>query len=220
MLIIFDCDGVLVDSEKLGAEVFSLVLEDFGITMTAQQCFDEFKGRSLKDCFNIIENEFSTPLPSHFKSVLDEKTEFYFNQDLQPITGVSKVIELLNQNNVKKCVASNGGKQKIKNSLNTTQLLSHFDYRFSVEDVERGKPAPDLFLYAAEQMDEKIENCWVIEDSEAGVKAATSANMNVIYFQHEGTNEKNIYASNTNVFLAYSMEEVFTKVESLLPKTT
>ena len=181
-LIIFDCDGVLVDSEQLGAQVFSKVLNMFQIDLDVHACYQLFKGCSLKDCFALLENKFQTRLPDEFKSVLDTETQKAFAEDLRPIAGIEPVIQYLKSTSVKLCVASNGGMEKIHHSLKTTGLADYFDENiFSAEQVENGKPAPDLFLFAANKMQVQADRCCVIEDSYAGLSAACAAKMDVVF---------------------------------------
>ena len=184
LLIIFDCDGVLVDSENLAAEVFSSVLKSEGILMTAQQCFDAFKGMTLPGCYKKIENDFSCKLSSSFDVYLREETERVFSSSLKAVEGVPLVLGFLLEHGVSFCVASNGGIKKIKNSLEVTGLKKYFseDKIFSAENVSKGKPSPDLFLYSASKQQINPKDCWVVEDSALGVQAATSAGMFCVGF--------------------------------------
>ncbi len=186
MLIIFDCDGVLVDSEQLASEVFSECLGCVGIDMSAAACFQQFQGQSLVNCYRWIEDNFSTPLPTDFNAFLELKTLERFSDELKPVAGVEKVLRYLSENEIDFCVASNGGHEKIKSALRTTGLLKYFNRRFSVDDVVHGKPAPDVFLYAAKTMQKKFEDTWVVEDSEAGWLAANSAGMRVAVYAPHG----------------------------------
>ena len=230
MLFIFDCDGVLVDSEMLGAEVFSYVLNTFGFSLSPKACFSLFKGRTLCDCFDILESKFRRSLPKEFKASLDNETQEVFSKKLRPVAQIEGVLRFLKDQKTPICVASNGGKEKIYNSLKTAGLFTFFDGRlYSAEMVKRGKPAPDLFLYAAEQMNAKLENCWVIEDSFAGVKAALAANMNVILFGFSGNDAEIEESSSVNqmrlllrknpqVVVCETTRELLERVENLVLK--
>jgi len=182
MLIIFDCDGVLVDSETLAARVFSEQLRALGIDMTPAQCFTQFHGHTLPYCYSWIEREHRQQLPSDFDQQLMVATSAAFDADLKPVEGVLELIKTLRRCNISYCVASNGRHSKINRSLALTGLDEWFGVarRFSVEDVERGKPAPDLFLYAAEAIGVPTQFCTVIEDSASGVAAAKAAGMKVL----------------------------------------
>ncbi len=186
MLIIFDCDGVLVDSEQLASEVFSECLGCVGIDMSAAACFQQFQGQSLVNCFLWIEDEFSAVLPSDFSAFLDVKTQERFSGELKSVWGVEKVLRYLAEKEIDFCVASNGGHEKIESALRTTGLLKYFNQRFSVDDVARGKPAPDVFLHAANIMQKNIKDVLVIEDSEAGWLAALAAGMKVAVYAPHG----------------------------------
>ncbi len=203
MLIIFDCDGVLVDSERLASEVFSECLSSVGIEMPAAACFQQFQGQSLANCFLWIEDEFSMALPGGFNAYLDNKTQERFYGELKPVLGVEKVLRFLSEKQMEFCVASNGGHEKIESALRTTGLLKYFERRFSVDDVVHGKPAPDIFLHAAKSMQKNTENVLVIEDSEAGWSAAKSAGMRVLVYAADGEPK-------------FSCEQHFSSMNSLL----
>lgn len=183
MLVIFDCDGVLVDSEKLAAEVFSSCLAEENILLDSQQCFDVFRGHTLSYCFSWLRENQKQPLSGNFAEKLAQSTRSNFEKNLRPVPGVLQLVELLKMKKVPYCVASNGERDKIEHSLKVTGLLPLFvDKKFSREDVARGKPAPDLFLYAAKAMGVSPVKTTVIEDSSAGVTAALAAGMNVIFY--------------------------------------
>lgn len=187
MLVIFDCDGVLVDSEDLAAEVFSDVLVKSGMSMSKQRCLDVFQGRTLAFCFSWLEQEFGQPLPDNFKTILDSATENVFAKRLSAVAGVENILQYLQKKSIAFCVASNGGHKKIANSLRVTALDEYFKRNcFSFEDVSKGKPAPDLFLHAANKMGFAFDSSVVIEDSMAGVQAALAAGMQVFAYDPEG----------------------------------
>lgn len=192
-MIIFDCDGVLVDSEPLAAAVFSELLAAVGITLSAQQCYEKFHGHSLRYCFDWLEQTAEKPLPDDFGERLACATRDAFNQHLKPVSGVEQILQMLVDHNVSYCVASNGGHKKIASSLATTGLDKFFNQErgncFSIEDVHQGKPAPDLFLHAAEVMGVPARFTTVIEDSPSGMSAALAAGMNLFVYD-----ENNAYA--------------------------
>lgn len=209
MLIIFDCDGVLVDSEILASEVFSFSLSKVGLHLSAEECFCAFQGLALSACFKWLEKHFNRSLPKDFSRMLDEDTEAAFSRQLCAVSGVDKVLEYLTESNIDFCVASNGSHNKIINSLIVTGLISFFDYRFSVDDVGVGKPSPKLFLHAAKEMNMLPSDVWVIEDSEAGWNAAVAANMKVFLFAPHGDPEftkDNVVKSMSEFLLALKVE--------------
>lgn len=184
MLVIFDCDGVLVDSERLGAQVFSALLAGEGISMTVDACFNVFRGMTLSACFEWIEQRWSCTLSDDFLTNLNTATQLLFRQELKPIKGVESVLKHLRQRTIPVCVASNGGREKIANSLASTGLNRYFSSEscFSAQQVNHGKPDPALFLYAAETLGVAPRFCTVIEDSLAGCEAAKAAGMKLIFF--------------------------------------
>jgi len=184
MLIIFDCDGVLVDSEGLAAEVFSEVLAEQGISFSPEDCYRQFHGHTLDACFAWLDRHFSLTTSEAFADRLAGATRERFRSDLRPVDGVLEVLELLLTKNIPFCVASNGEHKKINHSLSVTGLERYFptQRRFSRDDVARGKPAPDLFILAAESVGVAPVFCTVIEDSESGFQAAQSAGMQLIKF--------------------------------------
>ncbi len=187
MLIIFDCDGVLVDSESLAAQVFSESLAQWDIPMSADDCHRNFRGHSLAYCIDWLETRYGRKLSSEFIPALERATNTAFSRQLQPVPGVRAVLELLDNAHVPYCVASNGSHAKIRNSLEVTGLLPLFDNRrFSAEDVARGKPAPDLYLHAAEAMGVPSAFTTVVEDSLAGLEAALEAAMRPLMYIPEG----------------------------------
>lgn len=182
MLTIFDCDGVLVDSEELAAEVFAEQLGREEIVITAAECHEKFKGLTLPACVVAIEQGYGRRLPHAFLDELRAATAARFAQSLKPIEGVAQVLAWLDAEGVTKCVASNGGSEKIAHSLSVTGLSAHFVHRFSADAVAHGKPAPDLFFMAADALGFAPHRCVVIEDSAAGVAAARAAGMHVLLY--------------------------------------
>lgn len=182
MLVIFDCDGVLVDSEELAAQIFSETLLEVGCEISASQCFALFKGLTLQACFDKIHQQLGFQLPDHFKQLLNTRTQEGFSKNLKAVSGVENLLKFLQQHNVSYCVASNGSKQKVNHSLSITGLEPYFSQRFSADDVSQGKPSPELFLHAAEVIGVPPEFCYVIEDSPTGFAAAESAGMTLLRY--------------------------------------
>ena len=179
MLLIFDCDGVLVDSEPLSCRIDAEILTECGVPYTAEEVARDFTGVSVKDQITRIESERGIRLPDDFTERLNRTLFQRFETDLKPIDGVRDAILSLP---FPRCVASSSIPERIALSLRVTGLLDLFDNIFSSTQVARGKPAPDLFLHAASRMNTLPEECLVIEDSIAGVQAARAAGMRVIGF--------------------------------------
>jgi len=179
MLLIFDCDGVLVDSEPLACQVDAEVLTALGLPYTADDIVRQFVGKSMKDMIARIEADHGRTLPADFAERINRTLFARFETELRPIAGVREAILSLPH---PRCVASSSVPERIALSLRVTGLADLFDAVFSATQVDRGKPAPDLFLFAAQQMGIRPEDCLVIEDSPAGVQAAIAAGMRVIGF--------------------------------------
>ncbi|MGO4387231.1 HAD family hydrolase [Microvirga sp. 2YAF29] len=183
MLLIFDCDGVLVDSEPLACQVDVDVLGDLGLHYTADEIARQFVGKSMKDMIARIEVDHGRALPSDFAERINRALFARFETDLKPIAGVREAILSLPH---PRCVASSSVPERIALSLRVTGLADLFGNIFSATQVARGKPAPDLFLFASERMGAHPDDCLVIEDSPAGVQAAVAAGMRVIGFTGGG----------------------------------
>ncbi|MDJ0707049.1 MAG: HAD family hydrolase [Leptolyngbyaceae cyanobacterium MO_188.B28] len=177
-LIIFDCDGVLVDSETISNRILMEMLNDLGWRIGFEETVDRFTGLSTAMCLEIIEGRLGGPIPSDFEQVMDEREAEAFKRDLQPVPGIKEVLDGLT---LPKCVASSGTHEKMTVSLGVTGLYKFFEDRiFSATEVERAKPYPDLFLYAAERMGVAPSRCVVIEDSVPGVQGGIAAGMIVM----------------------------------------
>jgi HAD superfamily hydrolase (TIGR01509 family) len=176
-LIIFDCDGVLVDSERLTNAVFAEMLVEMGLSITLSDMFDKFVGHSMSKCLQIIEEMLGKPAPEDFADRYRARTRQVLESQLKPVTGVEGAIQKIT---IPYCVASSGDYEKMRTTLGITGLLPYFDGRlFSVTEVGRGKPYPDVFLYAAQKMEVEPSCCLVIEDTPIGVAAGVAAGMNV-----------------------------------------
>jgi HAD superfamily hydrolase (TIGR01509 family) len=183
-LVIFDCDGVLVDSEVISCRAYSQMLTRHGYPITADQVLDRFLGVSDREARLIIEGEFGRKLPDDFEAQVKQATLQFYAGDLRAISHVGDAIAAIDQ---PKCVASSGTPEKIHHGLTCTGLYDRLaPHIFSASQVERGKPAPDLFLFAAEQMQAAPERCLVIEDSVPGISGARAAGMTVLGF-HGGS---------------------------------
>ncbi len=180
MLLIFDCDGVLVDSEPIARCVLAELLGEIGFPLPEISSAESHTGLSLPTVMAMIEHSAGRPLPSDFAVQLRARSQAAFDSKLQAMAGAA---ETLAQLTGPLCVASSGSPQKIRRNLELTGLLGYFDpHLFSSEMVDRGKPAPDLFLFAAQSMGVVPTDCLVIEDSVAGVRAGCAAGMRVLGF--------------------------------------
>ncbi|MGB5420466.1 HAD family hydrolase [Algibacter sp.] len=194
--IIFDCDGVLVDSETIGGGVLVDMANSLGANLKFENTNKLFKGKSLEDCMGIISKEVSKPLPSSFELEYREKSFKAFKEGIQPINGIAEVLKKLK---VPFCVASSGPESKIRLNLELTGLLPFFDSNiFSCYTIQKWKPEPDVFLWASETMGFKPNECLVIEDSISGVRAANAGGFDVFgYAEHDYNNELRFEATKT-----------------------
>lgn len=181
MLVIFDCDGVLVDSEILASEVMSRYLTGLGFEYSVADCANSrYMGLPLATMKSMLESEDGITLPDDFIDQIHAADLAFFQDRLKPIDGIGAALARIS---LAKCVASSGEPEKIVNSLTLTGLLDHFGpHLFSGYQVANGKPAPDLFLHAAAEMGFGAAQCVVIEDSQAGVTAGVAAGMRVLGF--------------------------------------
>ena len=183
-LVIFDCDGVLVDSEVISCRAHAETLTRHGYTITSDQVLQRFLGRSMRQATLEIEAELGRSLPEDFHTQVYAEIFRSFAESLEATPYINEVLAAITR---PVCVASSGPPEKISASLNRVGLYDRFaPHIFSAVQVRKGKPAPDLFLFAAEQMRTSPKRCLVIEDSVAGVTGARAAGMTVLGF-HGGS---------------------------------
>jgi HAD superfamily hydrolase (TIGR01509 family) len=183
-LVIFDCDGVLVDSEVISCRAHAETLARHGYPITAEQVLERFLGVSDREARLIIESEISRKLPDDFESQVKQATLRFYAGDLQAISHVGEAVAAID---LPKCVASSGTPEKIHHGLTCAGLYDLLAPNiFSATQVRNGKPAPDLFLFAAAQMGISPERCLVVEDSIPGITGALAAGMTVLGF-HGGS---------------------------------
>jgi len=178
-LLIFDCDGVLVDSEPLANAILAETLTALGRPMTAAESMRTQIGRSLADILRETSAIVGRPIPDTVGATMNERLFVRFRQELRAIEGVEEALARLPQ---PRCLASSSRPERIDLALDVTGLAALFEHRFSAVQVARGKPAPDLFLLAAREMGFAPGDALVIEDSVAGVAAARAAGMPAIGF--------------------------------------
>ncbi|MGB9999394.1 HAD family hydrolase [Streptomyces pseudogriseolus] len=183
-LVIFDNDGVLVDSEPLSNRHLAAYLTELGHPTTYEDSIRDYMGSAMHRVHDLIEERTGQRLPADFDDVFHARVFAAFERELKPVTGVADVLEKLAADGVPYCVASSGSHERIRVGHRAAGLNRFFDDGriFSSQDVGRGKPAPDLFLYAAERMGTTPERCVVVEDSPLGVQAAVAAGMDVYGF--------------------------------------
>jgi HAD superfamily hydrolase (TIGR01509 family) len=179
-LVIFDCDGVLVDSEDLQTRVVIDVLKDYGVDHARIDDLLRVRGGKLANVISTIEAEIGRRLPDSIVHEIRARTLTVFEKELLPVDGIAEVLQRLS---VPYCVASNGPIDKMRCSLRSCGLLDFFEDRmFSAYEVGSWKPAPDLFFHAARSLGAQPERTTVIEDSPLGIQAAAAAGMRVLGF--------------------------------------
>ncbi|MGW2208624.1 HAD family hydrolase [Streptomyces sp. NPDC001781] len=183
-LILFDNDGVLVDSEPISNRHLAAYLTELGHPTTYDESIRDFMGSAMHRVHDIVWERTGEKLPAEFDDVFHARVFAAFEEELRPVAGVEGVLERLAGGGVPYCVASSGSHERIRVGHRVTGLDRWFgdDRIFSSQDVGRGKPAPDLFLYAAERMGVAPGRCLVVEDSPLGVQAARAAGMDVYGF--------------------------------------
>jgi HAD superfamily hydrolase (TIGR01509 family) len=177
-LVIFDCDGVLVDSEPLSNRILAERLTAIGLPTTTEDSIRDYMGRSWKSDQEVIERRLGRPLPYGWVDAYHAEVFAAFERELEPVPGIAAALDAID---LPTCVASSSAHPRIRTALRATGLLERFDGRiFSSTDVEHGKPAPDLFLHAAAAMGAEPGRCVVVEDAPAGVQAGLAAGMTVL----------------------------------------
>ncbi len=188
MLIIFDCDGVLVDSERISNAVLAEALASLGLAISAEEAHGRYRGMFLSEIRADAERRLGAPLPPDFVETFERDREEAFTAQLQPVPGAAAAVAEVKAMGFDVCVASQGKLAKTEHTLGLTGLRHLFaaDAVFSAHSVARGKPAPDLFLHAAAAMGAEPDQCVVVEDTMIGVKAASAAGMRAIAYAPDG----------------------------------
>ncbi|MFJ3337543.1 HAD family hydrolase [Streptomyces sp. NPDC086766] len=183
-LVIFDNDGVLVDSEPISNRLLAAQLTELGHPTSYEDSIRDYMGSAMHRIHDLVLERTGKALPADFDDVFHARVFAAFQRELKPVAGVTGVLEKLTADGTPYCVASSGSHERIRVGHRTTGLDRWFDETriFSSQDVGRGKPAPDLFLYAAERMGVPPGRCVVVEDSPLGVQAAVAAGMDVYGF--------------------------------------
>jgi HAD superfamily hydrolase (TIGR01509 family) len=192
-LVLFDCDGVLVDSERLVVDIDVAAVTAAGWPVTREQVVETFVGRSDADVVALIEAQLGHALPADWDAHWDAEYRRVLDEQLEPVPGVRAAVEEVVARGRRTCVASSGSHDKMRRTLGRTGLWQLFEGRiFSATEVAHGKPAPDLFLHAAARMRVDPGRCVVVEDSRYGVAAARSAGMRVVGFAGGITPEQHL----------------------------
>jgi HAD superfamily hydrolase (TIGR01509 family) len=208
-LIIFDCDGVLIDSEVLSHKVLVDILAEYGVHITLKEALEKYCGASSAATTKDIVARFKIELPTEYKEKAFARRTELFEKHLKVMPGI---FEFLTELSAKKCVASSSSLKRLRQTLGLVGLWDLFAPNvFSTELVKNGKPAPDLFLYAARQMNTPPSSCLVIEDSIAGVRAAKAANMRVFGF----VGGSHCEAGHADILQREGADQVFAKLSDI-----
>lgn len=201
-LVIFDNDGVLVDSESLSNTILAGYLTELGHPTSYEESIRDYMGSAMHRIHELVLERTGRRLPEDFDEVFHGRVFEAFERELLPVAGVTEVLEKLDADGVPYCVGSSGSHERISVGHRKTGLERWFPAGrvFSAQDVGRGKPAPDLFLHAAREMGVAPERCAVVEDSPLGVQAAVAAGMDVYGFTAMTSAEKLTEAGSTVLF--------------------
>lgn len=191
-LVIFDCDGVLVDTEPTSSRVLAAAITEAGLAITADEVWEEFEAMRLADVQARVEERLGRPLGESWLPAFEARRVAVFEEGLDSIPGVDDVLRGLRAAGRPICVASQARQEKMELTLGLTGLRVYFgdEALFSSTLVERGKPFPDLFLHAAGALGFEPADCVVVEDAVPGVRAARAAGMRVFGYAPEGTDDR------------------------------
>jgi HAD superfamily hydrolase (TIGR01509 family) len=183
-LVIFDCDGVLVDSEPISVRIDIEAVAELGLALSEAEVIERFVGRSPEVIVEAVEQALGHPPPDGWFERAERRLRSAFEAELRPVDGIEEALELID---TPACVASSSEPGQLRFKLELTGLYERFAGRiFSATEVPNGKPAPDLFLHAASRMGTQPERCVVVEDSRHGVQAARAAGMRVLAYAGGG----------------------------------
>ena len=217
-LIIFDCDGVLVDSERISNEVFARVLnEECGFSLSLDDMFQIFVGQSSSQCLEIVEEMLGKKPPANLEEIYKNEIDFALKSSVKPVSGIAKAISDIS---IPYCVASSGSYEKMQTTLGKTDLLQFFDGKlYSTSDVSLGKPFSDIYLHAAQSMGvSDPTKCLVIEDSPVGVKGGVAAGMTVFAYSELMNENRLLKAGAHHTFdnMEFLASEIDKYVETIL----
>jgi HAD superfamily hydrolase (TIGR01509 family) len=187
-LVIFDCDGVLVDSDRISLRVQAERISALGLETSYEDCVRDFLGLGMPATLRILTERLGGPLPADWERDLDVAVQDAFRAELRPVPGIEQALDRID---LPICIASSGSHEKMRLTLGLTGLWDRFSgWIYSGEEVQRGKPAPDLFLHAASRMSTPPQHCVVVEDSPFGVAGARAAGMSALGYAPEGDGER------------------------------
>jgi HAD superfamily hydrolase (TIGR01509 family) len=186
-LVIFDCDGVLVDSERISNRVLAGLLTELGLPTTPRESMDTYMGSTMAGCITLIEERLGRPVPDGFPEHYLRSRMQALERDLVPIPRVESALDEIRVRGLATCVASSNSREVIRDALDWAGLLARFDGRLysATDDVARGKPHPDVFLFAAEREGVRPERCVVVEDSPRGAAGGVAAGMRTLGFARD-----------------------------------
>lgn len=222
-LVIFDCDGVLIDGEPIVNRIFTSTLLSYGYPITEEECIKRFTGLNEHDCRKIVMQELGIFIPENY---WEELKPVVFDAFRAGLPGLQhSLLEVLDSCKIARCVASNSSVQYVTESLKITDQLKYFAEKtiFSADDVAKPKPAPDLFLYAASKMGFEPKDCIVVEDSPTGAKAAIAAGMQVLLFVGASHARHEWYRNNLTVYnkpLCTNSDELLACIQRFIDQTT
>lgn len=187
-LVIFDCDGVLVDTEPVSNRVLAEAIGQAGVSMSIEEVTEAFAGMRLEDIAAAVEDRLSEKLPGDWVAAFEERRAVEFRKGVDAIPGIADALASIKAAGIPICVASQAAQRKTKLTLGVSGLISHFDEHalFSSRMVEHGKPCPDLFLLAARSMGFQPADCVVVEDGVLGARGGARAGMRVLGFAPDG----------------------------------
>ncbi len=203
-LVIFDCDGVLVDTEPAANDRMAEIFTSMGVPMTGSQCRSLFQGKTMEDvCLHFADMAGVDPDPA-LPAAIRREVELTLAEGVQPVPGVGALLSMLEERALPYCVASSGSISKMHVTLGQSGLLDRLrDVLFSAQDVGRGKPHPDIFLHAAEAMGRSCRDAVIIEDSLSGVLAGVAAGARVLgYCGDPFTDPAELRAAGAEIFRA------------------
>jgi HAD superfamily hydrolase (TIGR01509 family) len=187
-LVIFDCDGVLVDSDRISLRIQAERITALGLETTYEDCVRDFLGLGMPATLRVLAERLGGPVPPGWERELDDAVRDAFRRELRPVPGI---VEALEEIDLPTCIASSGSQKRMALTLGLTGLRERFEGRiYSADEVTHGKPAPDLFLHAAATVGAAPERCVVVEDSPFGVAGARAAGMAALGFAPEGDTER------------------------------
>ena len=186
--IIFDCDGVLVDSEIISAKIFRQMLSELGFEIDDKAAVEKFAGASMGENLKFVADNIPGNMPAHFEKEFRHRTYEAFEREIRPVNGIKKLLE---QINVPICVASSGPVEKIRLNLSAAGLIDKFEGKiYSCYEIGSWKPDPEIYLHAAKEMGYEPNDCLVIEDSLPGIQAAAKGGFTVFALGNKREKQK------------------------------